>query len=88
MGLSDNCVDCYKTMCIIEDIPKVFVDRLKEFMLEHKMSQGKLARRLKMQQASVSKWLRFKTMPETFVLIDLAKIFDCSVDFLLGRDKS
>lgn len=87
LGRENETSYCYKTNCEIEQIPTLFISRLKDFMKRNGLSQGKLAKNLNMQQASVSKWIRGKTMPETFVLMDLAKIFDCKVDYLIGREK-
>lgn len=87
LGLEEENIYCYQTSCDITDIPHLFVSRLKDLMLQENLSQGKLAKKLNMQQAGISKWLRMKTMPETFVLMDLAKVFDCSVDFLIGRER-
>ncbi len=87
LGLKEADVYCYHTKCQIQEIPALFVSRLKSLMQEKGLSQGKLAKKLEMQQASISKWIRMRTMPETFVFIDLAKEFDCTVDFLLGREK-
>ena len=88
LGLEEESIYCYKTTCQTNAIPNVFVGRLKELMLEKKLSQGKLAKKLNMQQASISKWIRFRTMPETAVFIELARVFDCTVDYLIGRSKS
>ena len=87
LGLEEENIYCYHTVCEIEEIPDLFICRLKELMREKGFSQGKLAEKIKMQQASISKWIRKRAMPETFALMDLAtKAFDCKVDYLIGRE--
>ena len=87
LGFEKENYYCYKTTCPIDEIPSLFADRLKKLMIENKLSQGKLAKKLTMQQTCVSKWLRMITMPETPVLTELSKIFDCKIDYFIGRER-
>ena len=87
LGLENDSVCCYKTFCKKEEIPQIFIARLVELMHEKNLSQGKLAKQIKMTQPSVSKWIKGKTMPETFALIDIAKHLNCKVDYLIGREQ-
>lgn len=86
LGIKNDSSQCYASTCKIEEIPQLFVARLKESMQTEGFSQGKLAKAINMQQASVSKWIRMKTMPETAIFVELAKIFRCSVDYFIGRE--
>lgn len=87
LGLEKESFYCYKTCCNIDDIPVLFISRLKSFMLEHNLSQGKLSKLLNIKQPSISKWLKMKTMPETPIIVKLAEVFDCSVDYFIGREQ-
>ena len=87
LGIDEESTYAYKTSCDYNEIQNVFVTRLKELMKEKQLSQNKLAEKIKMQQASISKWLRGQTTPDIFALIDLAKVFNCKVDYLIGRER-
>ena len=43
------------------------------------------AKQTKLSEKTVNRWHNGKTQPNAESLIKLAKYFDCSVDFLLGR---
>ena len=87
LGLENECFYCYKTICKIPEIQANFVNKLITCMKSNQYSQSQLAEKLNMQQASVSKWIKMKTMPETPVIADIAKVFSYSVDFLLSRER-
>lgn len=50
-----------------------------------KLTDYKVAKTCGFQQSTISKWLLNGRFPETKNLISLSKLFDCSVEFLLGR---
>ncbi|MDD4154739.1 MAG: helix-turn-helix transcriptional regulator [Bacilli bacterium] len=62
-----------------------FAQRLKELRTESKLSQAKLAERLKMSQSGLSNWETGDNQPDTGSLIKLADIFEVTVDYLIGR---
>ena len=47
------------------------------------LSQEELAARLQIRQTTVSMWETGRTLPRAGILIQLAKLFDCTVDDLL-----
>ena len=49
------------------------------------LSQMQLANELSVTQTSISCWEADKVLPSTFILNDLAELFNISVDELLGR---
>ena len=52
------------------------------------ITQSELGERVGVSFQAVSKWERGETLPEVSVLPDLAKVLECSVDFiLLGGEK-
>lgn len=48
------------------------------------LSQEQLAVKLQMQQSAISKYERGENVPSIEALIEMAKIFECSMDYLLG----
>lgn len=86
LGLVGNDGLCYKTNCPIERIPNYFIAYLKQLMLSENLSQNKLADLLNVEATTVSKWFNMKTMPETPLIVKLAGIYKCRVDYLLNRD--
>lgn len=50
---------------------------------EHNYTQEQLAERLKVSPQAVSKWENGKAIPETPMLYDLSRLFNCSVDRIL-----
>ncbi len=62
----------------------MFPERLKELRKASKMTQKQLAERLFVDQTSVSYWETGKTKPDFDKQIELAKLFNVSLDFLLG----
>ena len=63
------------------------MDNLKKLREEKHMSQVKLAMRINASQSTVSFYETGERVPDANVLIELAQIFECSVDYLLGRSK-
>lgn len=61
-------------------------NRIKELRLEKGISQGQLAEMLHVAQGMVSYWEREKFDVPPGILMDLAKIFDVSVDYLIYND--
>lgn len=61
--------------------------RIKELREEIGISQAQLAKKLQVSRSSVSSWEMGSTMPTATYLIELSKIFRCSVDYILGVEK-
>jgi transcriptional regulator with XRE-family HTH domain len=49
------------------------------------LSQKELADKLNVKQATVSGWENGTREPDSATMIKLAEIFNCTVDYLLGR---
>ncbi|WP_122789410.1 helix-turn-helix domain-containing protein [Intestinibacillus sp. Marseille-P6563] len=62
----------------------MFPERLKELRKASKMTQKQLAEKLFVDQTSVSYWETGKTKPDFDKQIELAKLFNVSLDYLLG----
>lgn len=64
----------------------VFGERLELLMSERKLSQVQLADALEIKKQSINSYIKGKSRPELDALMRFADYFDCSVDFLLGRE--
>lgn len=60
--------------------------RIKELRIARNMSQVALAKLLGVTKQSVSNWENDNIQPSIEMLIQLAKVFSVSTDFLLGLD--
>lgn len=61
-----------------------FSERLKELRIEKNLTQGDLAKQTGMTQSGIAKWETGVASPSIDMLIALAKIFGCSIDYLVG----
>jgi len=61
------------------------MNRVKELREEKALKQVELAQMLEISQGTLSNWERGVHDPDNETLGRLAQIFDCSVDYLLGR---
>lgn len=59
-------------------------ERLSELRKDRGMSQQELADKLSLTKFTISSYEREKTMPSDEIKIELAKIFNISLDYLLG----
>ena len=59
--------------------------RIRKYRNKLGLSQMQLANTLSVTQTSISCWEADKVLPSTFLLNDLAELFNISVDELLGR---
>lgn len=64
----------------------MFKDRLKELRIEKNLTQEKLAKLIGMSKMTVSHWERGYCEPSIAQLIAIAKLFEVSVDYLVGND--
>ncbi|WP_142415465.1 helix-turn-helix domain-containing protein [Hathewaya massiliensis] len=60
-------------------------DRIKNERRNLKLTQEQLGEKVHVTKQSVSKWENGTNLPEPPILNELAKIFDCTVDYLLGN---
>lgn len=64
----------------------LFGKRLELLMKEKNLSQVQLADALEIKKQSINNYLKGKSRPELDVLMRFADFFECSVDYLLGRE--
>ncbi len=62
-----------------------FKDRLKQLREQKGMTQDDLAQRLQITKSAVSGWERGERHPRFDMLDEVADIFDCDINYLLGN---
>ncbi len=65
---------------------KNYLTRLKTLRCEKQLSQKQLAAELKTTNSSVCDWECGRAEPDIETLIQIAKFFEVSVDYLLGLE--
>ncbi|MDE7453619.1 MAG: helix-turn-helix domain-containing protein [Clostridia bacterium] len=61
-----------------------FGNRLKELLKEKEISQQTLATAIGVSQRAVSKWINFQAEPTESSIVNCAKFFGVSADYILG----
>lgn len=64
-----------------------FADRLIKLRKSHSLSQEELALKLGVSRQAVSKWERAESSPDTDNLVNLAKLYNISLDSLIAANK-
>ena len=64
----------------------IFSTRIKELREKRGLSMDLLAKELKVTKSRVNMWENNGTVPRMSVLLDLARYFGVSTDYLLGND--
>ena len=60
--------------------------RLKELREERHLTQNDIAKEIKTSQTNIGRWEKELNGPAASFLIRLADFFQCSIDYLLGRE--
>lgn len=63
-------------------------ERLKTLPESSNLSQEDVANKLKISRQSISKWELGDAVPDIGKLMELSKIYNVSLDYLVGRDSS
>lgn len=63
-----------------------FGEKLSKLRKEKNYTQEQLAELLGVSRQAVSKWESCTAYPETATLIEIGKLFDCSMDYLLKEE--
>ena len=61
-------------------------DKIKQLREQMGYTQAELARKLKLTRSSIIGWDMGLSVPSTPMVVELAKIFNVSTDYLLGLD--
>ena len=65
---------------------KEFSKNLKTLRAKQELSQKELANQLYVERSTVAGWETKDRMPDVFLLIRIADIFDTTLDELVGRE--
>ena len=65
---------------------KAFCERLKELRRSKGLSQKQLAEILKTNNSSICDWERGRTQPDLQTLVNIAKFFEVTADYVLGLE--
>lgn len=63
-----------------------FAKKLKDLRKDHHVSQRELAEYLHLTPNSICEWENLRSEPSIDLLIKLSNYFQCSLDYLLGRE--
>ena len=63
-----------------------FNNRIKELREEKGLSQRELANKTGIKQANISRWEAGLVVPNIIDIWTLAEFFDCSIDYLVGKE--
>ena len=81
-GLSD--VESFKP----SKTPSDFLMRFDKLQVQNKVNDNRVATYCKIGSSAVAKWRRFKRYPETTAILKLVELFNCSIEYLIGRSDS
>ncbi len=65
---------------------KIFAERLKELRIEEGLSTRELAKRIGVSNMAISRWERDERTPNLEVVVEIAKYFKVSTDYLCGLE--
>ena len=70
----------------MEDIKSIVAKNMIELRQAHGMTQLELAEKLNYSDKTISKWERAESSPDISVLVEIAELFDVSLDYLVKKD--
>ncbi len=70
----------------MNDIKHVIASNIASLRRNARMTQAELAERLNYSDKAVSKWERGDSVPDVFILKQIADLFDVTVDYLLEEE--
>ena len=69
----------------MEDLKKTVAENIIRLRTNANMTQAQLGEKLNYSDKSVSKWERGESLPDAYVLKNIAELFYVSVDYLLSK---
>ena len=63
------------------------MSKIREYRERHELSQEELARNLGLDRSSVAKWESGRNKPRLNHLLNMTKIFNCTIDDLVKGEK-
>ena len=86
--LSDNAISGKSRIILVREALSMKDGFIKQLRESRGLTQTELARRLGITRSSVNSWEMGISSPSTKYIIELARIFHVSTDYLLGIDSS
>ena len=62
-----------------------FAERLKDLLDDNNLTYQELAKTSKVSRTSLRFWLRYGVIPKPTSIMQLAKFFNCPVDYFIGK---
>lgn len=69
---------------LLKWVLKMIGERIKQLREKNNLTQASLAKKLNVTRSSVNAWEMGISVPSTALIVELAKLFQVSTDFLLG----
>ena len=66
---------------------RIFSERIKKLRTDSKMTMDALAKKLNITKSRISMWENNGTVPREEILLELSKLYNVSIDYLLGNDE-
>ncbi len=63
-------------------------ERIKQLREKNNLTQSSLAKKLNVTRSSVNAWEMGISVPSTSLIVDLARLFHVSTDYLLGMNEN
>lgn len=83
---TDNAISLRNIYYINKEVDNMIGDTIKQLREKNNTTQMELARKLGLSRSAVNAWEMGVSVPSTGYLIQLAKIFSVSTDYILGID--
>lgn len=64
-----------------------FGKKIKKLRIDSGLSMQELAEKIGVTKSSINMWENSNSIPKDSILIKLSKVFDVSIDYLLGNEK-
>jgi transcriptional regulator with XRE-family HTH domain len=81
-----NLIVGFKKEVNMKDIKAIIAKNITELRTQAEMTQTDLAEKLQYSDKAVSKWERGESLPDISVLLEIAEIFEVSLDYLVKED--
>ena len=66
----------------------MIAERIKTLRVSNNLTQSALAKKLNVTRSSVNAWEMGISVPSTSLIVDIARLFHVSTDYLLGIDST
>ena len=67
----------------MQDLKEIVSENISRLRTDRKMTQLELGQALSYSDKAVSKWERGEAVPDAYVLLEMSKLFEVSVDYIL-----